>query len=97
MTLGLKIVTAEPCALGSISLLKGIAAAAELKAGSVKKVNSLSAFLQPLSVPKGENKIEGIWLPKKDKSLRGEPRRCWADRKQELGRQPEGLERRQFK
>lgn len=97
VTLGLKIVTAEPSVLGSISLLKGIAAVAELKAAPVKKVNNLSAFLHPTSVPKGENKIEGIWLSKKDKSLRNEPGRCWADSKGELGQLPEGLERSQVK
>ena len=96
VTLGLKIVAAEPSVLGSISLLKRVAAAAELKAAPVKKVNNLSAFLHPMSVPWGENKIEGIWLPKKDKSFRREPGRCWGDRKQGLGCLPEGLERSQF-
>lgn len=81
VTLGLKIVTAGPSVLGSISLLKRVAAVAELKAAPVKKVNNLSAFLHPMSVPWRENKIEGIWLPKKDKSFRREPGRCWADRK----------------
>lgn len=51
MTLGLKIVAAEPSVLGSVSLLKGVAAAAELKAAPVKKVNNLSAFLHPRNVP----------------------------------------------
>lgn len=51
VTLGLKIVTAEPSVLGSISLLKCVAAVAELKAAPVKKVNNLSAFLHPMSVP----------------------------------------------
>lgn len=95
MTLGLKIVAAEPSVLGSISLLKHIAAVAELKAAPVKKVNNLSAFLHPMSVPWRENKIEGIWLPKKDKSFRRETGRCWADRKRAQGRLPEGLERSQ--
>ena len=96
VTLGLKIVAAEPSVLGSISLLKRVAAAAELKAAPVKKVNNLSAFLHPMSVPWGENIIEGIWLPKKDKSFRREPARGWGDRKQGLGCLPEGLERSQF-
>lgn len=51
VTLGLKIGTAEPSVLGSISLLKRVAAVAELKAAPVKKVNNLSAFLHPMSVP----------------------------------------------
>lgn len=88
MTLGLKIVPAEPSVSGSISLLKRIAAVAELKAAPVKKVNNLSAFLHPMSVPWRENKIEGIWLPEKDKSVRREAGRCWADREQEQGRLP---------
>lgn len=49
--LGLKIVAAEPSVLGSISLLKRVAAVAELKPAPVKKVNNLSAFLHPMSVP----------------------------------------------
>lgn len=92
VTLGLKIVPAEPSVSGSISLLKRIAAVAELKAAPVKKVNNLSAFLHPMSVPWRENKIEGIWLPKKDKRCRRDAGRCWADREQEQGRQPEGLD-----
>ena len=51
VTLGLKIVAAEPSVLGSISLLKCVAAVAELKPAPVKKVNNLSAFLHPMSVP----------------------------------------------
>lgn len=92
VTLGLKIVSAEPSVLGSILLLKRGAAVARLKAAPVKKVNNLSAFLQPLSVPWGENKIEGIWLPEEDKSFGREPGRCWAERNRELGQLPEGLE-----
>lgn len=65
VTLGLKIATAEPSALGAISLLKGVAAGSDFKTASVKKVNNLSALFRLMSVPKGENKIEGIWLPKK--------------------------------
>lgn len=65
MTPGLKIATAEPSALGTISLLKGVAAGAEFKTASVKKVNNLSALFHRMSVPKGENKTEGVWLPKK--------------------------------
>lgn len=51
VTLRLKIVAAEPSVLGSILLLKRVAAVAELKAAPVKKVNNLSAFLHPMSVP----------------------------------------------
>lgn len=51
VTQGLKIGAAEPSVLGSISLLKCVAAVAELKAAPVKKVNNLSAFLHPMSVP----------------------------------------------
>lgn len=65
VALGLKIVTAEPSALGAISLLKGVAAGADFKTASVKKVNNRSALFHAMSVPKGGNKIEGIWLPKK--------------------------------
>ena len=75
--------------------MKRVAAVAELKAAPVKKVNNLSAFLHPMSVPWGGNKIEGIWLPEKDKSFRRELGRCRADRKRELGQLPEDLERSQ--
>lgn len=34
-----------------------------------------------MSVPWGENKIEGIWLPKKDKSFRREPARAEIENK----------------
>lgn len=43
-----------------------------------------------MSVPRRENKIEGIWLPKKDKSFRRETGRCWADRKMRTGRAARG-------
>lgn len=65
MTLGLKIASAEPSALGAISILKGAAAEAEFKTASVEKVNNLSALFHRMSVPKGENKIEGILTAKK--------------------------------